>query len=149
MTITYSNKSNASRAARKSGLTDFAIVEIDGKFGFKERLNFEPPAPAPEPAPRKVKAKAPVTKAEFESVAAPAPRKAKAAAKKAAASKPARGTKKDQLFAMVTKGATTAEIADAFGWLPHTTRGALSRFCQMYNVEKTKLTSGGTRYKIA
>jgi hypothetical protein len=45
-------------------------------------------------------------------------------------------------------GATTAQIAEAFGWLPHTTRGALSRFCQMYNVEKLKV-AGGTRYKIA
>jgi len=97
-----------------------------------------------KPAPRKAP-KAPAVKATKAKPVAPA--------KKAAARRkpvPARSgeTKKSQLFAMITKGATTAEIADAFGWLPHTTRGALSRFCQMYKVEKLKV-EGGTRYKIA
>jgi hypothetical protein len=57
--------------------------------------------------------------------------------------------KSAQLFAMVTKGATTAELQDALGWLPHTTRSALSRLSQIHTVEKTKLADGGTRYKIA
>jgi hypothetical protein len=33
--------------------------------------------------------------------------------------------------------------------LPHTTRAALSRMSKVYDVQRTKLADGGTRYKIA
>jgi hypothetical protein len=36
MTTTYSNRSNAARAAKKSGLEKFSIIEVDGKFGFED-----------------------------------------------------------------------------------------------------------------
>lgn len=149
----FGNTSNVRRGAREAGLTNFAIVEVDGKFGFEsahpmtasEFAAVSVPAPAPissitanamraltgvyesKPEPPKAPKAKPVAKAP-----AKAARKAQA---------PARGTRNAQLFAMITKGATTAEIADAFGWLPHTTRGALSRFCQQHDVQKTKLPS--------
>jgi hypothetical protein len=132
----FSNASNARRGARQAGLTDFAIVEVDGKFGFEEKFSFDAPAHEPAPEPTKADKR---SKAIAAVEASKPPRKAKAVKApkaKAVAKAPAKkALVKDQLFAMITNGATTAQIAEAFGWLPHTTRGALSRFCQMYNVK--------------
>jgi hypothetical protein len=149
----FSNTSNVRRGAREAGLTNFAIV----RSGWKVRLWSRAPydciricrrqrarARADQQHNRQRDARA--DRRWREQAGAPEGSKAKLvanapakAARKAQA--PARGTRKAQLFAMITKGATTAEIADAFGWLPHTTRGALSRSCQQHDVQKTKLPS--------
>jgi len=129
---TYSNSSNARRAARAAKLTDgeFTIAE-DGK-GYK----FCVAAPAPAPAPSR-KAK---------TVKAPKAPAKKAAARKAPA--PTGETKKAQLVAMVSRGATVAESMKALGWLPHTTRAALSRLDKVYEVQRTRI-GAESRYKIA
>ena len=138
----YSNASNARRAAKAANLIGFTLVKEGTGFVIVE-------APAPAPALASTAPTGAPTKADKRSAAMAdhdafkakqrAPRKAKAP----------KALKKDGLVAMVTKGATTAELMEALGWLPHTTRAALSRLSQVYAVEKTKLTDGGTRYKIA
>jgi hypothetical protein len=148
----FSNASNARRGARQAGLTDFAIVEVDGKFGFEEKFSFDAPAHEPAPEPTKadkrskaiaaVEASKPPRKAK--AVKAPkAPKVAKAAKAAARKSRPPSekpGTKGAQLIAMVTKGATITELMEALGWLPHTTRGALSRLSTAgYTITRTKV----------
>ena len=68
--------------------------------------------------PAKAKPAKPQPKARKATEAAPAP----------AAAKTRPGTKQAQLIAMLkrAKGASIAEIADTFGWQPHTVRGALA-----------------------
>lgn len=83
-------------------------------------------------APAKA-AKAAKAKAEKPAKAAKAPKAAKPAkqpkvAKAPKAAKEPRQTKTASMIAMLSdpKGATVKEIAEAFGWLPHTTRAAIS-----------------------
>ena len=61
------------------------------------------------------------------------------------------GTKIDTLLAMLrrTQGATLVEMSAATGWLPHTTRAALTRLRQKgHGMEKSK-RDDATCYRIA
>lgn len=47
-------------------------------------------------------------------------------------------------------GASTGELAAAMGWLPHTTRAALTRLRQSgHELAKEKRESGETSYRVA
>jgi Protein of unknown function (DUF3489) len=127
---TYSNASNARRAAKAAGLTAFTLVKEGTGFAIVE-------APAPAPAPRKAKAPKATAKAP------------KKAARKAPA--PTTGeTKIAQLTRMCSRGASITELTETLGWLPHTVRGALSRLGSDggYAVTRTKV-GAEAHYKIA
>lgn len=68
----------------------------------------------------------------------------------AAASAPAKQSKKAQLISLLRRegGASIAEITDATGWLPHTTRAMLTGLRKKgFSLEKQKV-EGTTRYSI-
>lgn len=66
--------------------------------------------------------------------------------------KPSTLTKKAQLIRLLSKaaGADVASISKRFGWLPHTTRAALSRLRQAgYEISSEKTGQGKvSRYRI-
>jgi len=74
--------------------------------------------------------------------------------KKAAAGKPAaeRSNKKAEVIAMMkrAKGATLAEIMEATGWQPHTTRRFVSILGSKggHTIESTKSAAGDRTYRI-
>jgi len=60
-------------------------------------------------------------------------------------------SKKDKLITLLRRdeGASITELAEALGWLPHTTRAMLTGLRkQGHTIGKTK-AEGGTRYSIA
>ena len=61
-------------------------------------------------------------------------------------------TKQARVVAMLQRdgGASVAELAGAMGWLPHTTRAALTRLRQSgHELAKDKRDTGETTYRIA
>jgi hypothetical protein len=94
-------------------------------------------------AKRTTAAKGKAIKAAKAKAAKPAAKadKAKPAAKVGA---PREGTKKAQLLAMLTKGATNTDLCKALGWLPHTLRAAI---CRIENVKHSRV-DGVTSYRI-
>jgi Protein of unknown function (DUF3489) len=155
---TYSNRSNAARAAKKAGLEKFSIIEVDGKFSFEDAT----PTPAPAPEKAQKAAKPPkATKAPKVAKVAKAPAKARKVARVkdsagtvcSKATEP-RGAKSAQLIDLVTQGATISELTETLGWLPHTVRAALSRLGKAgYSVQRTKVGTADdgfeSHYKIA
>ena len=77
-------------------------------------------------------------------------RKQRAAASPAAG-KPREGSKKGQIIALMQRknGATLADMVEATGWLPHTTRAALTGLRQNgYSIQKSKNPEGATVYRL-
>jgi hypothetical protein len=131
---TYSNRSNATRAAKKAGLEKFSIIEVDGKFSIEESK----PLPAAEPTKADKRSAAMADRADFsakqkapkaakapkangismgeraritkQQAKAPAPKKAPARSKA-----PAPGAKGAKLIEMITRGATISELMKALG----------------------------------
>lgn len=64
---------------------------------------------------------------------------------------PVRVTRRDQIVAMLNhaKGASIAELMAATGWLPHTTRAALSRLRKAGMILERTSEDGSSRYRIA
>src|SRR5215203_4598137 len=65
---------------------------------------------------------------------------------------PARATKQALIIGLLQRGAgaTLDDLVAATGWLPHTTRAALTRLRQAGHVlEKSKAETGATVYRIA
>jgi Protein of unknown function (DUF3489) len=64
-----------------------------------------------------------------------------------------RGTKRDRLVRLLKAGAgrDIATLSRELGWLPHTTRAALTRLRRAgYTIEKLpRQNGGGSRYRIA
>ena len=68
------------------------------------------------------------------------------------AGEPRSGSKQAQIIALLQRkhGATLEDMIAATGWLPHTTRAALTRLRQAGHIlDKTKRETGGTVYHIA
>ena len=68
------------------------------------------------------------------------------------ASEPRSGSKQARIIALMHResGATLEEMIAATGWLPHTTRAALTRLRQAGHIlDKAKQETGGTVYHIA
>ncbi len=65
--------------------------------------------------------------------------------------KPARVTRRDQIVAMLShaKGASIAELMTATGWLPHTTRAALSGLRKAGIILDRTSEDGTSRYRIS
>ena len=64
----------------------------------------------------------------------------------------ARGTKQALVLGLLQRkeGASLAELVAATGWLPHTTRAALTRLRQSgHDLQKEKRDTGETAYRIA
>ena len=127
---TYSNISNARRAAKKAGLEKFSITEVDGKFGFEDAT----PAPVvtkSDKAPRK-------------------PRSAKPAVRRVRDIKPGAALvgANATIISLITRGATITELMETLGWQAHSVRGSLSRLGKVYNVQRTKV-GAESHYKIA
>jgi hypothetical protein len=64
----------------------------------------------------------------------------------------ARGTKQNLIISMLQRdeGASVAELSVATGWLPHTTRAALTRLRQSgHELLKEKRDTGETAYRVA
>jgi hypothetical protein len=88
-----------------------------------------------------------------EGKAAPEPkargRKERAAPASAAGKR--EGSKKGQIIALMQckAGATLADMVEATGWLPHTTRAALTGLRQKgYTIEKSKNAESATVYRL-
>jgi Protein of unknown function (DUF3489) len=85
----------------------------------------------------------------------PHPRKARSAGKVTPAGRrtPSRATKRDRLVRLLKTGAgrEIATLSRELGWLPHTTRAALTRLRHAgYAIEKLPpQNNGGSRYRIA
>ncbi len=98
-------------------------------------------------------------KAPTKPARAPAKKTAKAAAKggpKASRARPAPATakepsKKDKAIALLTrdKGVSGKALAETLGWLPHTTRGFISRLGQTMTIETERTENGVTTYRAA
>src|ERR1700730_1391795 len=128
MTTTYSNRSNAARAAKKSGLEKFSIIEVDGKFGFEDAK----PAPVAVKPTKADKRSAEMADRSDFAAKQKAPRKARSAT-------PAVRRVRDiqpgaalvgpnaTIISLVTKGATISELMETLGWQAHSVRGSLSR----------------------
>jgi hypothetical protein len=68
-----------------------------------------------------------------------------------AKAKPREGSKKGQIIALMQRkgGATLADMVEAIGWLPHTTRAALTGLRQKgYAIQKSKNADGATVYRL-
>lgn len=65
--------------------------------------------------------------------------------------KPARATKRDLIVALLgrAEGASIAELMAATGWLPHTTRAALSGLRKRGLLLERSSADGTSRYRIA
>ena len=62
---------------------------------------------------------------------------------------PATGRARETKQAVVLGGASLAELVVATGWLPHTTRAALTRLRQGgHDLQKEKRDTGETAYRI-
>ncbi len=144
---TYSTRTNAIRAARKelsgdaiAGL-DFTVIEQPaGRWGYEPRNAAAGATPALQSAAptngdategaHEAPAGEPASQDAPASKSAPTERPKRTRRKPAAAKadKPPRENKGEAMLAMLWRpeGATVAEIAEAFGWLPHTTRAAIS-----------------------
>ena len=85
----------------------------------------------------------------------PNPTKPRSSGKKASAGRRAqrRTTKRDRLVRLLKAGAgrEIAALSRELGWLPHTTRAALTRLRRAgYTIEKLpRQNDGGSRYRIA
>ena len=62
-----------------------------------------------------------------------------------------RTTKQDSVLALLQRngGATLAAIVEATGWLPHTTRAAMTGLRKKGHVVARIKVDGGTRYSVA
>jgi hypothetical protein len=70
----------------------------------------------------------------------------------ASAADRASGTKQALVLGLLQRkdGASVAELVEATGWLPHTTRAALTRLRQGgHELQKEKRETGETAYRIA
>lgn len=168
---TYSNKTNAIRAARKelggdavAGL-DFTLIEQPvGRWGYEPRNAGAGATPAlgsatPSDTAPQGADQAPV--AELTRQDAPASQSAPAKPRERKTRKPAapkpgtpsRENKGEAMLAMLRRpeGATVAEISEAFGWLPHTTRAAISTKARKAGLSVTseKVESRGRVYRAA
>ena len=85
----------------------------------------------------------------------PSPSKSRSAGKRTAAGRraPRRTTKRDRLVRLLKAGSgrDIATLSRNLGWLPHTTRAALTRLRKVgYAIEKLPpQKNGGSRYRIA
>lgn len=137
---TFSNRSNAIRAARKAlgpeavPNLDFSIIKHgNGKYGWIDARTM----PAAEPAaPAEAPAEEPVEEPAAEAPAAPP-------AAGNGAGKPKRETKADAVVAMLRRdgGASGPQLQAATGWAPHSVRGFLSR------LQKTGVTVQSERIR--
>lgn len=61
------------------------------------------------------------------------------------------GTKRSQLIGLLERegGASTAELATTLGWLPHTTRAALTGLRKKGHIIVKVNAGDGTRYSLA
>jgi len=62
-----------------------------------------------------------------------------------------RQTKQQRLVALLREegGATIADLSETLGWLPHTTRAAITMLKKAgHTVERTKQPDGGSSYRI-
>jgi len=73
-----------------------------------------------------------------------------APSKKASAASPKGQTKQAQLIDLLQRdqGASTTELASALGWLPHTTRAALTGLRKKGQAVLSEKANGETRYRI-
>lgn len=80
----------------------------------------------------------------------PAKPKTLSPARKAKTVKPTGSTKQSQLIELLQRdgGATTAELASALKWLPHTTRAALTGLRKKGHAVVSEKVNGETRYRI-
>jgi hypothetical protein len=63
-----------------------------------------------------------------------------------------RGTKQNLIIGLLQReeGASLGQLVEATGWLPHTTRAALTRLRQSgHELQKAKRETGETAYRIA
>jgi hypothetical protein len=131
---TYSNASNARRAAKAAGLSEFDIYKgADGWYKIRVAV-----AKAVKPAK--------ATKEPKKKIGATAPKESKEP-------KEPQATKAAKLIDLITEGATITELTEALGWQRHTVRAALCRLSKLgYAVKRTKVgTNDGfeSHYKIA
>jgi Protein of unknown function (DUF3489) len=80
------------------------------------------------------------------------PRANRRAPQPARSGSPRAGSKQRQIITLMTRrsGATLDQMVEATGWLPHTTRAALTGLRHKgYTIEKTKSPKGKTAYHIA
>ena len=95
-----------------------------------------------------------ITTAAFKALGLTPPRKARTAPSDAATGEPGiepACTKREQVRAMLARpdGATLAELVAATGWLPHTTRAALSRIRSAGQpLAKPRRADGSLAYRI-
>lgn len=121
----YSNRSNATRAAKAAKLTGFTLVKSGPGFAIQVAAT------------------------------APAPRKAKAPKVTKPAKVPEGETKIAQLTRLCQRGATITELMKTLGWQAHTTRGAISRLGSEWGLAVTRTKVGSdddgfeSHYKIA
>ncbi|THK37637.1 DUF3489 domain-containing protein [Ensifer sp. MPMI2T] len=173
------DESNETHDTAPDSIVDFAEAEdaVKGKRRKSGTLRFPPPVDLDEvipPLPDGIKAipggieypdGTQVTEATASAEEAKPAKQRKAKepkepkAKKAKAEKPAkapRENKTDTLVLMLLddKGATTEEVAKAFGWLAHTTRAAIStlpkkkQFPEGHVLSKEKVEERGLVYRI-
>ena len=161
---TYSTKTNAIRAARKelggdavAGL-DFTLIEQPaGRWGYEPRIAaagatspLQTAAPSDDHTPQgadQASSTRVTTNDATPTDDAPTDRPKRKGRKPAAekADKPPRENKGEAMLAMLQRpeGATVAEIAEAFGWLPHTTRAAISTKVRKAGLSITSEKIGG------
>jgi hypothetical protein len=71
---------------------------------------------------------------------------------KAGRDEPQRTSKQASIVSLLQRGngATLQDLSDATGWLPHTTRAALTGLRKKgYEIRKSRTDNGTTNYKIA
>ncbi len=168
-TRTYTNRSNARRAAREAGVNPDLVYQDGDEFAFPsppEKTNgtsLAPPLDA-EPIPDFLKAKprTPEQQAALDArIQRNKPQERKLVmrdtpVKKSAKLKTAKsGDKTALLRSMLKTGATVAQLTKATDWLPHTLRARISGLQKPKNkggegltIERTR-TDGVTSYKIA
>jgi hypothetical protein len=177
-TKTYTDRSNAARAARaalgkdKISGVHFRVIEAEGGFAWEamsENDAAPPEAPTPEAPATDAPPVEPVDEPQAEAPqadAAPAVKAAKPkAAKKAKAAKPkgerkladnGDGLPKGKLGLVIgmmqrPEGATNEQMQKATGWQPHTVRGAIAGAIKVKLglTVATEKTDAGLVYRIA
>lgn len=158
----FSQKSNATRAARKQGLKDGEFKIEEKGAGWVIKVTAKPSAAA-KPAKAEKAPKVKAAKAAKPAKAPKAPKAPKAAAPKKErapkAAKPAgeakapRDTAKQKVIEMLQrpKGASIAEIIEATDWQPHTVRGFIAGAVKVkmgLDVESSKDETRGRVYRI-
>lgn len=157
MSRVYTVKSNARRDARKLGLDPETVKSVAGGFvidypDVKIEKLVKPKAPKAEKKAKAPKAAKPACQKSPRAAKPPKPPKA---TKEPKANKPPRAKregdpKRDRLMAMLADWTPIGDLMSAFGWLPHTTRSAISTGAKALGVTiERQRVDGVTSYRVA